>query len=94
MLKVIYTSYFKNGGSKPPPYRESCKIHCFLIWDDVGIVPYELEAVYTVISVKPCRGGVSPPAGRETRPPQRKTNITINSRIFLCNFYISLLKKS
>ena len=43
MLKVIYTSYFKNGGSKPPPYRESCKIHCFLIWDDVGIVPYKLE---------------------------------------------------
>ena len=32
-----------NGGSKPPPYREFCEIHCFLIWDDVGIVPYKLE---------------------------------------------------
>ena len=36
-------------------------------------------AAYTVISVKPCRGGVSPPAGRETRPLRGKTNKTSNS---------------
>ena len=43
-------------------------------------------------SVKPCRGGVSPPAGRGTRPLQRKTNksiisslhVTPNSSINLC----------
>ena len=46
----------------------------------MGIVPYELEAVYTVISVKQCRGGVSPPSGRETRPLRGKTNKTSNSR--------------
>ena len=38
-------------------------------------------SVHMTNSVKPCRGGVSPPAGRGTRPLQRKTNKSINSNL-------------
>ena len=70
-------SRIEEGISKSPP-REVAPIN----WD---------FAVYTVISVKPCRGGVSPPAGRETRPLRGKTNKTSNSYLLNSAYHIIVI---
>ena len=54
---------------------KSRKIRYFLIWDDVGIVPYKSE--FIVLFVFLCRGRVSRPAGGETPPLQGLTEFVI-----------------